>query len=64
MKDRKIAISKAQEALVKLKSQLNTLQSECNSNNSSVVTISSLIRTQLKTLIDTLLPNLDDINLI
>jgi hypothetical protein len=63
MKDRKIAISKAQEALVELKSQLNTLQSEFNSNNSSVVTISTLMRTQLKKLVDILLPNLDDINL-
>jgi hypothetical protein len=63
MKDRKEAIAKANEALVELNAQLNTLQFESNSNQASIVTISNLMLSQIKKIVDILVPTLETNNL-
>jgi hypothetical protein len=63
MKDRKEAIVKANEALGEINAQLNTLQFELNSNQSSIVTISNLMLSQIKKIVDILVPTIETKNL-
>jgi hypothetical protein len=63
MKDRKEAIAKAKEALVELNAQLNTLQFELNYNQSLIETISNLMLSQVKKIVDILVPTLETKNL-